>query len=266
MRRPAHVLGIVALVGVAGALLALAERGAGTSAAGRPASLVAALPDEDPLGPLPRLGLAVAAPRLLEPRRGGVAVWAPVLRPLAVRAAPSAAARIVGRVATSTPERTENIVLVTGATRGAGRLWVPIEAAGTRGWAPRDALGGYESVNTRLLVDTEELTATLLRGGNVVFRARIGVGTSAAPTPTGSFYVRNLLTRYRSSFYGPVAFGTSARSTLTDWPAGGFVGIHGTSKPELIPGRVSHGCIRLRNDDIVELARLLPVGTPLEIT
>ena len=32
-----------------------------------------------------------------------------------------------------------------------------------------------------------------------------------------------------------------------------------------MPGRVSHGCIRLRNADILRLARLLPVGTPLEI-
>ena len=52
---------------------------------------------------------------------------------------------------------------------------------------------------------------------------------------------------------------------LTDWPAGGFIGIHGTSRPELLPGRVSHGCIRLRNEDIVELDRLMPVGTPVTI-
>jgi lipoprotein-anchoring transpeptidase ErfK/SrfK len=256
----------VALLGVVIALLALADRGGDLGSAGRPVALADALPDEDPLDPPPRLGLAIASPRLLAPRTDEVSLWAPVVRPLAVRAAPSAAARIVARVSTSTPEGTENIVLVTGATRGSGRLWVPIEAAGTKGWAPRDALGGYESVDTRLLVDTDDFTARLRRGGKVVFRARIGVGTSAAPTPTGSFYVRNRLTRYRSSFYGPVAFGTSARSTLTDWPAGGFVGIHGTSRPELIPGRVSHGCIRMRNDDILELARLLPVGTPLEIT
>jgi lipoprotein-anchoring transpeptidase ErfK/SrfK len=230
-----------------------------------PTSLAAALPDEDPLGPPPRLGLAVSRPQLLS-ARDGVSLWAPVVRSLAVRAAPSAAAPIVGHVTPSTPERTENIVLVTGTTRGTGPLWVPIRAAEATGWALRSALGGYESVDTRLLVDTQELTATLLRGGKAVFSARVGVGTSAAPTPTGSFYVRNRLTRYRSSAYGPVAFGTSARSTLTDWPAGGFVGIHGTSQPELIPGRVSHGCIRLRNDDILELARLMPVGTPLEIT
>lgn len=78
--------------------------------------------------------------------------------------------------------------------------------------------------------------------------------------------IRNELTRYASAFYGPVAFGTTARSAvLTDWPAGGFVGIHGTDAPGLIPGRVSHGCIRMRNHDIRRLATLMPVGTPLTI-
>jgi lipoprotein-anchoring transpeptidase ErfK/SrfK len=52
---------------------------------------------------------------------------------------------------------------------------------------------------------------------------------------------------------------------LTDWPDGGFVGIHGTNEPELIPGRVSHGCVRMRNSDIVRLAELMPVGTPILI-
>ena len=64
-----------------------------------------------------------------------------------------------------------------------------------------------------------------------------------------------------------MAFGTSARSSvLTEWPDGGFVGIHGTDAPQLIPGRVSHGCIRLRNPDILRLARLMPVGTPVTIS
>ena len=172
----------------------------------------------------------------------------------------------MAQVAAVTPERTANIVLVTGPTRRGDGLWVHVLAAGTSGWAPRDALGGYEAVDTRLVVDTAALTATLFRANRIVFRTRVGIGTEAAPTPTGSFFVRNRLTRYRSAFYGPVAFGTSARSSLTDWPAGGFVGIHGTNRPELLPGRVSHGCIRMRNADIARLARLMPVGTPVEIT
>ena len=98
-------------------------------------------------------------------------------------------------------------------------------------------------------------------------RAPIGVGQSRLAHParhasscaTGS-------SASPSPEYGPVAFGTSARSaTLTDWPAGGFIGIHGTNRPDLLPGRVSHGCIRLRNPDILRLARLMPVGTPVEI-
>jgi lipoprotein-anchoring transpeptidase ErfK/SrfK len=131
---------------------------------------------------------------------------------------------------------------------------------------PRQALGVYGVVNTHLVVDLERLTATLLRAERPIFRAPVGVGRPESPTPTGEFYVRNMLTRYSSPFYGPLAFGTSARSSvLTDWPGGGFIGIHGTDSPELLPGRVSHGCIRLRNEDILQLGRLMPVGTPVTI-
>jgi lipoprotein-anchoring transpeptidase ErfK/SrfK len=63
----------------------------------------------------------------------------------------------------------------------------------------------------------------------------------------------------------PWAFGTSAYSSLSDWPGGGVIGIHGTDQPELIPGRPSHGCIRIRNPAIVRLARRMPIGTPVRI-
>ena len=45
----------------------------------------------------------------------------------------------------------------------------------------------------------------------------------------------------------------------------GVVGIHGTNEPELIPGRPSHGCIRMRDGDITRLWQLTPLGTPIEI-
>ena len=174
-------------------------------------------------------------------------------------------------LATRTAEHTPNIVLTMGrAIDARGRVWtrvrLPVLPNNTTGWVPRSALGGLSSVRTRLVVDLERLTATLYRAGKRVFSARVGVGAPESPTPRGNFYIRNKLASYSSSFYGPVAFGTSARSeVLTDWPAGGFVGIHGTNRPDLLPGRVSHGCIRLRNQDILRLARLLPVGTPLTI-
>ena len=44
-----------------------------------------------------------------------------------------------------------------------------------------------------------------------------------------------------------------------------MLGVDLTLNPELLPGRVSHGCIRMRNEDILELGRLMPIGTPITI-
>lgn len=43
------------------------------------------------------------------------------------------------------------------------------------------------------------------------------------------------------------------------------VGIHGTNAPWSIGYRVSKGCIRLRNSDIMRLYRMVPVGCPVWI-
>jgi hypothetical protein len=197
--------------------------------------------------------------------------WAPVRRAVTARRRADTEAAPVARVPRNTPDGTTNIVQVLGhRADDAGRLWVRLALAtlptGGTGWVPRSALGGYGTVDTHLIVDLERLTATLFKRARPIFHAPVGVGEARWPTPRGHFYVRNQLTRYAGPMYGPVAFGTSARSArLTDWPGGGFVGIHGTDQPQLIPGRISHGCIRMRNADILVLARRMPVGTPITI-
>ena len=218
----------------------------------------------------PTPALDVPAPAALE-REPHLAMWSVVERPATAREAPGAGAAAVARLRTRTPDGTDNVVLVLRRARDArGRVWVearlPVLPNGTTGWLPREALGGYRPVRTHLMVDLARKTATLTHRGRKVFRARVGVGLPKWPTPRGRFYIRSKLVRYRSSFYGPLAFGTSARSAvLTDWPDGGFVGVHGTDRPDLIPGQISHGCIRMSNSDIVRLGRLMPVGTPLTI-
>ncbi len=216
-----------------------------------------------------RPAFAVPAPVRLK-ASAAVTLWAPVRRAAIVRSGPATTKRRVGAIDLLTPEHTANLVAVVGRPERHGALWVPVRIPSlTRrntGWVPRSALGGYQVVHTHLVIDRERFTAVLWRDGRRIFRARVGVGKAQSPTPRGSFYIRNRLTRFSSPFYGPLAFGTSARSrVLTDWPAGGFVGIHGTSEPGLIPGRISHGCIRLRNTDILTLGRLMPVGTPVTI-
>jgi hypothetical protein len=217
-----------------------------------------------------RPAFVIPEPKLLSSPRA-LARWTTVIRAGPVRAHPDRGARIVASLETRTPEGTSNVVSVVGAAHDAsGEAWVAVRVpalpTNVIGWTPRRVLGGYAFVHTRLVVDLERRSAELQVGGRSIFSAPIGIGTPSSPTPTGEYYVRSRVQSLRSPAYGPLAFGTSARSpVLTDWPGGGFVGIHGTNQPELIPGAISHGCIRLRNEDILELGRLMPVGTLVTI-
>lgn len=143
---------------------------------------------------------------------------------------------------------------------------IPMRPNGRTGWVRRSTLGPRYLVRTLLVVSHQKLRATLYKRGKRIWRAPIGIGTPSTPTPVGRFWIREKFrTPGPGGLYGPVAFGTSNYSVLSDWPGGGIVGIHGTNEPFLIPGRPSHGCIRVRNQAVRRLWRLMPIGTPLLI-
>jgi hypothetical protein len=196
--------------------------------------------------------------------------YAFVIRAGVARSAPRRTSAVVTSLSRWTPEGTTNLVLTLDGRRTRRGVWIRVRLAtlpnSRTGWVPRKMLSDWKEVRTRLVVDRRRLTATLYRRGRVIFRAPVGVGLPSWPTPRGEFYIRNQLYGFGNPVYGPIAFGTSARSAvLTDWPGGGFIGLHGTNQPYLLPGRVSHGCIRMKNGHILRLARLMPVGTPLTV-
>jgi lipoprotein-anchoring transpeptidase ErfK/SrfK len=229
------------------------------------------VPEEVSPPAAPGAGVPIPEPPVPLTGVGHVSRWSFVDRPVVARTEPSPAAPSLMRLRTVTPERTANLVVTLERQRVAGTTWVrvrlPMLPNNTTGWVPRSALSHYVKVRTHLFVDARRKRLRLERRGRTVLRARVGVGQKRWPTPTGEFFIRNQLHGFDSPMYGPLAFGTSARSAvLTDWPGGGFIGIHGTNRPGLLPGRVSHGCIRMRNRDILRLARLLPIGTPVTIS
>jgi hypothetical protein len=151
-----------------------------------------------------------------------------------------------------------------------GRVWLrvrlPKRPNGSTGWVTENALSDLRIVRTKLRVDRRSLRATLYRDGRNVWTSRIGIGAARTPTPVGHYWIRSRLRNlHGNSAYGPWAFGTAAYSVLSDWPGGGVVGVHGTDQPGLIPGRPSHGCIRVPNDKIRRLALIMPIGTPVQI-
>ena len=191
------------------------------------------------------------------------------VRPASVHRAPSARAEVVGRLHELTEEGTLETYLVLESRRGLwGGTWLHIRLPGrpngATGWVPRDRLGPFRVVRTHLLIDRGALRATFYRRGEAVWTSRIGIGAPDTPTPAGRFWVRSRL-KGLGGIYGPLAFGTSAYSVLSEWPGGGVIGIHGTNAPWLIPGRPSHGCIRVPNRKILALGRVMPVGTPVRI-
>jgi hypothetical protein len=209
--------------------------------------------------------------RVLSDRGSETYRWAFVRHRTVARTGPSRSARGIMPIAFRTPELYRNAIQVLDeVSYKDGRAWVRIRLAilpnGTTGWVPRGALAPFQKIRTRMVIVQRSLRATLYRRGRPIFSARIGVGQPQTPTPRGEFYVREKLSGYYAPVYGPRAFGLNAKSaTLTDWPGGGFVGIHGTNEPQILPGRVSHGCVRMRNSAILRLFRLMPIGTPVSI-
>ena len=200
-----------------------------------------------------------------------VTFWANPATTGPIYAAPFATSRRIERLHADTEDGFREVYLVLRQwTDPQGREWfgvrIPKRPNGQQGWVRAERLGTPRVVRTLLVINRRSLRATLFRKRRRAWSSPIGVGKSGTPTPAGRFWIRERIwTGDPGGLYGPVAFGTSAYSVLSDWPGGGVVGIHGTNEPGLIPGRPSHGCIRVPNPAIRRLAKLMPIGTPVRI-
>jgi lipoprotein-anchoring transpeptidase ErfK/SrfK len=195
--------------------------------------------------------------------------WAYSVQPAPVRSAPNAHARVVDQVHLWTedgfPENYPVLAQAVYPNLTWFKIRIPGRPNGRTGWVPEQALGTLQVTHLHIVVDERRKRVTLYRSGKSIFTAPVGIGKPSTPTPTGNFWIREKFRVASNPFYGPYAFGTADYSTLSEWPHGGVVGLHGTNEPSLIPGAPSHGCIRLRDADIARLWPLLQVGTPLTI-
>ncbi|MGE7092287.1 L,D-transpeptidase family protein [Lysinibacillus sp. NPDC048646] len=102
------------------------------------------------------------------------------------------------------------------------------------------------SVNNRWL--------RLFKEGILQKQYPIAVGRMLHGTPVGSFIIINK----EPNPGGP--FGSMWMSLSKE-----HYGIHGTNDPSSIGHAVSHGCIRMHNQDVEELASIVPIGTAVSI-
>jgi lipoprotein-anchoring transpeptidase ErfK/SrfK len=198
---------------------------------------------------------------------------ATVVAPVVARAAPDLSGRRVTVVQPTAPlGGGVTSLMVTGRVLGDdGRPWIrvrlPVRPNGTQGWIPQDVVRVRRTA-LRLRVDLSDRRLTLYRDGRVYRRVRVAVGRPEYPSPVGRFAVAELIrTRTPGAFLGPVVLPlTGFSERLNEYAGGnGRVAIHGTSVPQFLGTRASHGCIRVHNSDIVAIARIVRPGTPVEI-
>jgi hypothetical protein len=147
-------------------------------------------------------------------------------------------------------------------------VMLPVRPNGTAGWI-RASDVQLSLDPFRIEIDTTRRRLDLYEGDALILATKIAVGVGATPTPHGEFYLAELLQPPDpDGVYGPYAFGLSGFSETLDSFAGGdgVVGIHGTNDPSSLGSEVSHGCVRVHNDVITDLATRVPLGTPVSIS
>ena len=147
------------------------------------------------------------------------------------------------------------------------RVLLPVRPNGASGWVERSAVS-LARVEDRLVVDLSDRTLRHLVRGEEVMAAPVAVGTSATPTPVGTFAVTDLVRPPREGGpFGAAAFGLTGRSEVLDQFGGGDgqLALHGTNRPGLLGTAASNGCVRLGADPLASLVGTVPLGTPVDV-
>jgi lipoprotein-anchoring transpeptidase ErfK/SrfK len=119
----------------------------------------------------------------------------------------------------------------------------------------------------RIVVSLINHKLVLFEGERVLRVYDVAVGKRSTPSPQGKFAIINRVPN--PTWYGPgtvVAPGKSnpLGSRWMGLSAKGY-GIHGTNVPTSIGKAASHGCIRMRKQDLEELFEMVTVGTIVEL-
>lgn len=146
-------------------------------------------------------------------------------------------------------------------------VYLPIRPNGSTGFVKKTDVA-LSQHDYHIEVRLADFNLKAYKGDELILDAPIAIAADNTPTPGGLFYTTELLQPPNpDDVYGTYAYGLSGYSeTLETFNGGpGQLGIHGTNHPELIGQKVSHGCIRMTNENIEILASQLPLGVPVEI-
>lgn len=269
LRRHRWVAGVVVVAAACGAGLAIA----GTGADAAPREIVAAAPLEAVhTQPITATGTApFVAPGITAGLAPGAAILTSTVTSLSVFDQPAGVVtRELGRYTRYSLPLT---LMAIDSAEVDGASWyqvsLPAKPNGQTGWV-RASDVSVSSTHTVVHVYLEERQLDVVVNGSVSMTAPVAVGAAATPTPLGTFYITDPidLTAHPSAVYGTYALGLSGYSEALDSFKGTLpqIAIHGTNAPNMIGQAVSNGCIRMKNDAVVDVAARVGLGTPVIVS
>jgi hypothetical protein len=107
-----------------------------------------------------------------------------------------------------------------------------------------------------IVIEKQRLRLTLYRDRKPFKVYTVAIGKPETPSPVGEWRII-----HKGGKWGG-GFGERWMGLNVPW---GIYGIHGTDKPGSIGRMSSHGCIRMQNRQVMELYKLVQVGTPVYI-
>ena len=119
----------------------------------------------------------------------------------------------------------------------------------------------------RLVVSIPDRKLAVVENDAVVSVYPVAVGAARTPSPVGTFTIVNRVTNPTYYKRGKTVAPGAANPVGTRWIGlnqKGY-GIHGTDQPKSIGFAKSHGCIRLRNQDIEKLFERVRPGDVVEL-
>ena len=119
----------------------------------------------------------------------------------------------------------------------------------------------------KIVISLADRKLVLYEGEHALRVYDVAVGKRSTPSPQGKFAIINRVPN--PTWYGPAGVVPPGKSNPlgSRWmglSVKGY-GIHGTNVPSSIGKAASHGCIRMRKQDLEELFEMVTVGTTVEL-
>lgn len=125
---------------------------------------------------------------------------------------------------------------------------------------------------TSLVIKLSDRRVYVYRGNQLRASYPIAIGKATWETPTGTFEVIEMQREptLQNSSTGkvipPSVDNALGARWIGFWTDGrNFIGFHGTPQEHLVGQTVAHGCLRMRNQDILALYTQVGIGTPVTV-